>query len=142
MLKRIVAVIAFASAPAWAAKTPAPFTGTDYSGRYECTGKDRHIGDFTGVVDMKINTSQSTGKYGAYTFTLTLEDKSRYDGFAAATADKLAVYFAHTDPALKDYGVGIAQLVPTPEGKVSFVKYYYGPEYEGGGHGVEHCVRS
>ncbi|MFL1417550.1 hypothetical protein ACI77M_15285 [Pseudomonas fildesensis] len=142
MLKNIVAVIAFACAPAWAANTPEPFTGIDYSGRYECNGKDSHIGAFKGVVDMQLNAKQSTGKYGAYSFILTLEDKSRYDGFAAATSDTLAVYFAHTDPALKDYGIGVAQLVPTPEGKASFIKYYYGPEYEGGGHGMEHCVRS
>ncbi|OCW27410.1 hypothetical protein [Pseudomonas sp. S3E12] len=146
MLRKMLAFIAFASAPAWAAKAPASapasFTGADYSGRYECTGRDSHIGAFKGVVDMQLNARQSTGKYGAYTFTLTLEDNSRYNGFAAGTSDTLAVYFAHTDPALKDYGVGVAQVVPTPEGKLAFTKYYYGPEYEGGGHGLEQCVRS
>lgn len=142
MLKKLITLIALASTPVWAAQAPAPFTGADYSGRYECTGQDKHIGNFKGVVDMKLDAKQSTGKYAAYTFTLTLEDKSRYEGMAAGTSDTLGIYFAHTDPALKDFGVGVAQVTPTPEGKVSFVKYYYGPEYEGGGHGLEHCVKS
>ena len=142
MLRSIAAAILVVSVPAWAAQAPAAFTGTDYSGRYECIGKDSHIGGFKGVVDMTLNAEQSTGKYGAYNFVLTLEDKSRYDGFAAGTSDSLAIYFAHTDPSLKAYGVGVAQVVSTPEGKVSFTKYYYGPEYSGGGHGMEHCVKS
>ncbi|OMQ37431.1 hypothetical protein BKX96_13170 [Pseudomonas putida] len=142
MLRSITAAMVFISAPAWAAQASASFTGTDYSGRYECVGKDSHAGDYKGVVEMKLNAEQSVGKFGAYAFALTMEDNSRYVGFAAATSDSLAVSFAHTDPALKDYGVGVAQLVTTPEGKVSFTKYYYGPEYNGGGHGMEYCVRS
>lgn len=142
MLRTIVTAIAFTSAPAWAAQAPAPFTGTDYSGRYECTGTDSHIGEYRGVVDMTIDDKQSTGKYAAYTFTLTLSDNSLYKGFAAGTSDSVAMYFAHTDPTSKDYGVGSAQFVPTPEGKVSFIKYFYGPDYEGGGHGMEYCLKS
>lgn len=140
MHKKLVATIAFIAAPAWA--TQPPFTGTDYSGHYECSGMDSHIGPFKGVVEMQLNTEQSTGEHGAYRFTLTLSDNSRYDGFAAANLNALAIYFAHTDPVLKDYGVGIAQITSTPDGKVSFSKYYYGPEYEGGGHGFETCVKS
>jgi hypothetical protein len=139
LLKTIFASIAFISAPAWA--SPPPFTGTDYSGTYECKGMDSHIGEFRGTVDMSLNAGQSTGEYGAYRFTLTLADKSLYNGFAAADADSLAIYFAHTDPALKDYGVGIAKMKSAPDGKTSFIKYYYGPEYEGGGHGMENCVK-
>ena len=139
MLKNIIASIALISAPAWAAKPV--FTGTDYSGHYECIGNDSHIGKFKGVVDMKLNPAQSTGEYGAYTFTLTLADNSLYNGFAAANRDSLAIYFAYTDPVPKDYGVGIAKVTSTPKGKISFTKYYYGPEYEGGGHGMETCVK-
>ncbi|MBM6445074.1 hypothetical protein ACX3YC_00495 [Pseudomonas mohnii] len=139
MLKKIIVSIAFISAPAWAAQPP--FTGTDYSGHYVCTGKDSHIGDYEGVVDLKLNPEQSTGEYGAYNFTLTLADNARYNGFAAAHLNSLAIYFAYTDPAPKDYGVGIAKVVSTPEGKVSFTKYYYAPQYQGGGHGMETCVK-
>ncbi|KQV10215.1 hypothetical protein ASC74_12350 [Pseudomonas sp. Root329] len=139
MFKQIMASIAFISAPAWA--TQPPFTGVDYSGHYQCTGMDSHIGEYKGTVDLKLNPEQSTGDYGAYQFTLILQDNSRYNGFAAAHLKSLAVYFAHTDPALKDYGVGIANIDTTPDGKVSFTKYYYGPEYEGGGHGMETCVK-
>jgi hypothetical protein len=139
VFKQIIASIAFISAPAWAAQPP--FTGTDYSGAYKCTGTDSHLGEFKGTVDMKLNPKQSTGEYGAYLFTLTLADNSRYNGFAAADAHSLAMYFAHTDTALKDYGVGIAKLNTAPDGQVSFTKYYYGPEYEGGGHGTENCIK-
>jgi len=139
LIKKILASLAFVSLPALAA--PPPFTGTDYSGHYQCTGMDSHIGEFKGTVDMKLNPEQSTGPYGAYSFTLTLTDNSLYNGFAAAQETSLAIYFAHTDPALKDYGVGIAQVGTSADGKVSFTKYYYGPEYEGGGHGMETCTR-
>lgn len=54
----------------------------------------------------------------------------------------MALYFAHQDPALKDYGVGIAQISRDGQGKVGFSKYYYGPQYEGGGHGFEQCKGS
>ncbi|CAI8871699.1 MULTISPECIES: hypothetical protein [Pseudomonas] len=140
MFKKFIASIALVSAPAWAVQPP--FTGVDYSGRYQCTGMDSHIGAFEGVVEMKLNAEQSTGEHGAYGFTLTLLDNSRYEGFAAANLSSLAIYFAHTDPSLKDYGVGIAKLATTPDGKASFTKYYYGPEYEGGGHGFETCIKS
>lgn len=139
MLKKLIASLAFISAPAWAIQPP--FTGQDYSGRYTCTGMDSHIGEFKGTVDMQLVPAQSTGEYGAYSFTLTLADNSLYNGFAAEHLKSLAVYFAHTDPAYKDYGVGIAKISSTPEGKVSFSKYYYGPEYERGGHGMEHCIK-
>ncbi|MBT2339246.1 MULTISPECIES: hypothetical protein [Pseudomonas] len=139
MFRKILASLALLSTPIWAA--PAPFTGTDYSGRYECTGMDSHIGEYKGVVEMAIDASQSTGKYGAYHFTLTLADNALYKGFAAGTSDAMAIYFAHTDPTLKDYGIGTAQFAPTLDGKTAFTKYYYGPEYEGGGHGLEYCVK-
>lgn len=121
--------------------SPAPFTGQDYSGRYECTGRDSHIGDFKGFIEMRLDPQQSTADHGAYTFALTLEDNTRYDGFAAATGALMALYFAHPDPALKDYGVGVARLAEDANGKRYFSKYYYGPQYQGGGHGFEHCTQ-
>ncbi|UZM16305.1 hypothetical protein LZV00_11620 [Pseudomonas kielensis] len=139
MIKAVVCFIAFASLPALAAQPS--FTGIDYSGQYQCTGVDSHIGEFQGSVDMKLKPEQSTGGYGAYRFTLTLADKSFYDGFAAAHGKSLAIYFAHSNPNLKDYGVGIAKVMTDADGKTSFTKYYYGPEYEGGGHGMETCIR-
>ncbi|WPN47762.1 hypothetical protein [Pseudomonas sp. P8_241] len=140
MFKKFIASVAIVSVPAWAVQPP--FTGADYSGRYQCTGMDSHIGPFEGVVEMKLNAGQSTGEHGAYSLTLTLPDNSRYNGFAAANLSSLAIYFAHTDPSLKDYGVGLGKIAKTPEGKTSFTKYYYGPEYEGGGHGFETCIKS
>jgi len=140
MFKKIIVALAFVSTPAWADKPP--FTGIDHSGRYQCKGVDSHTGPFEGVVDLKLNPLQSTGEHGAYSIKLTLPDNTFYDGFAGADSDSLAIYFAHQDPSLKDYGVGIAKISSTPDGKTAFSKYYYGPEYQGGGHGFETCVKS
>jgi len=142
MLNKIIAALAFVLLPAFAQPALASFTGTDYSGHYTCKGNDSHIGEFTGKVEMKLDTEQSTGEHGAYRFKLTLADNSEYDGFAAANSNSLAIYFAHKDPTLKDYGVGIAPIKTDAEGKISFSKYYYAPEYQGGGHGTEVCVKS
>ena len=139
MLKTIVTALTLISLPAFAQTLS--FTGQDLSGRYQCKGQDSHIGDFKSFIDLKINPAQSTGIHGAYDFIMTLPDNSTYDGFAAASTDSMALYFAHRDPAFKDYGVGISEIARDTEGKVSFTKYYYGPQYEGGGHGFEQCSR-
>ncbi|WP_460155565.1 hypothetical protein [Pseudomonas sp. S2_H10] len=137
MLKKLIVSLALVSAPAWAVQPP--FIGVDYSGRYQCTGQDSDIG---AVLDMKLNAEQSTGHHGAYDFTLTLPNNAWFNGFAAANLSTMATYFAHSDPSIKDYGVGIAKIGTTSDGKISFTQYYYTPEYEGRGHGFQTCIKS
>jgi hypothetical protein len=53
----------------------------------------------------------------------------------------MAIHFALTDPTTQDHGTGIASFGRTKNGKWSFYKYYYGPEFKGGNHGTEFCVQ-
>lgn len=123
------------------AKAPAPFKGADYSGIYKCTGQDSHEGPYTGIVTLKLVRSQSHGEYGAYRFTLDVPDYGSYPGQAAAQGRKMAITFANTDPATKDYGTGIATFAKNNKGKWVFTKYYYEPEFKGGNFGTETCVQ-
>jgi hypothetical protein len=125
--------------PAFAAK-PA-FTGTDYSGVYQCNGDDSHEGKYTGTVTLKLNVAQSMGEYSAYDFKLEVPGYGAYPGHAAGQGDKLAIYFANTDPKTKDFGTGIATVKKGKDGKLAFRKYYYEPEFKGGNYGVEDCAR-
>lgn len=121
----------------------APFVGTDFSGVYDCTGSDDHEGRYTGVATLKLVPGQSTGKYAAYSFRLDVLSFGTYLGQAAGLDKELAIHFAHTDPGSKDYGTGIATFSRGKgrNGKWSFRKYYYEPEYMGGNFGIEDCVR-
>ncbi len=117
------------------------FTGTDYSGVYDCTGDDAHEGKYTGTVTLKLNAAQSTGEYAAYDFKLEVPGFGAYPGHAAGRGSQLAIHFANTDPKTKDYGTGIATVKKGKDGKLTFRKYYYEPEYKGGNYGIEDCVK-
>ncbi len=119
---------------------PTPFTGTDYSGVYDCSGMDDHEGKYTGVVTLELIKSQSTANYGAYTFKLEVPGFGSYPGQAAATGNSMGIYFALTDPKPKDFGTGIATFTKNTLGKWRFEKYYYEPEFKGGNFGIETCT--
>ena len=85
--------------------------------------------------------AQSTGKNGAYKFMLNVPGYGAYPGHAAADGNRMAIYFANTNPATKDYGTGIATFVKSPAGKWTFNKFYFEPEFKGGNHGTEVCVQ-
>ena len=117
------------------------FTGRDYSGVYACTGNDAHEGKYTGTVTMTLDRAQSTGRYGAYRFKLEVPGFGAYLGQAVAEGDRLAIYFALADTYTEDYGTGIATIRKGKNGKFSFNKFYYEPEYKGGNNGTETCVQ-
>jgi hypothetical protein len=118
-----------------------PFTGTDYSGVYDCTGNDAKEGEYTGTVTLQLNQEQSSGAYGAYDYKLVVPDYGSYPGQAVALGKTLAVHFALTDSRSKDYGTGIATFTKNKKGKLTFHKFYYEPEFKGGNNGIEDCVR-
>ncbi|HEY3325728.1 MAG TPA: hypothetical protein VGK14_01000 [Novimethylophilus sp.] len=122
------------------AKPPA-FTGQDYSGVYDCTGIDAHEGKYKGTVTLALNKTQSTGQYGAYDFKLEVPGFGVYPGEAAADGDRLAIHFALNQPGSQDHGTGIATVGKNRQGRLSFRKYYYEPEYKGGNYGTEECVK-
>jgi len=129
-----------ASLTAGLARAEARFSGPDFSGTYDCTGIDRNEGKYIGVVTLALVPEQSTGDYGAYTFKLDVPDYGSYPGHAAAHGKDMAIYFAHTDAATRDYGTGIARFSYKGR-KWSFFKYYFEPEYKGGNYGKEKCVQ-
>lgn len=137
MLKPLLALAAaLALQPAHAKP---PYTGPDYSGVYQCTGKDDHEGAYTGTVTLKLNPAQSENRYGAYDFRLDVPGYGSYLGHAAAEGRNMAIYFAHPSDA-KDYGTGIAAFTKL-NGKWQFHKYYYEPAFKGGNFGEEDCVQ-
>lgn len=129
------------SASADSAPAKEPFTGVDYSGVYACTGDDSHEGKYTGKVTITAVPSQSVGVYGAYEFKLEVPGYGTYLGQAAAEKDVMGIYFALTDPTPKDFGTGIARFNKNEDGKWSFKKYYYEPDFKGGNYGTEECVQ-
>lgn len=118
-----------------------PFSGTDYSGTYDCTGIDSKEGNYTGTVTLRLNPEQSSGAYGAYDFKLEVPDYGTYPGQAVSLGKTLAIHFALTDTKSKDYGTGIATVTRTRQGKLKFHKFYYEPEFKGGNNGIEDCVQ-
>lgn len=138
MKPRLLALACLLTSATTVAK-PLPFTGTDYSGVYDCTGNDDHEGKYTGVVTLALIKSQSNANYGAYSFTLEVPGFGTYPGQAAATGTSMGIYFALTDPKPKDFGTGIATFSKNAQGKWSFEKYYYEPEFKGGNFGIETC---
>lgn len=124
-----------------AAAKPVPYSGPDYSGTYQCTGKDAADGDFSGKIILTLNRKQSSGPYGAYDFRLEAPPFGVYLGEAAAQGRGMAMRFANTDPKDKDYGTGIASFTRGKGGKWRFSSYYYEPEYKGGNYGTETCVQ-
>lgn len=135
-------LLAFATATTVAAAAPQPFTGPDYSGRYDCQGQDDHEGPYTGTVTLALVREQSSGRHGAYRFELEVPGYGRYPGQAASDGAHVAIHFALTDPATKDYGTGIATFRKTRDGRWQFSKWYYEPEFKGGNFGSETCTQA
>ena len=117
------------------------FTGPDLSGIYDCTGNDDHEGKYAGTVTLELVPGQSTGRFGAYAFKLEVPGYGTYPGHAAAKDTEMAIHFALTDPSTQDHGTGIASFKQNKQGKWTFSKYYYEPDFKGGNHGTEECVR-
>lgn len=139
MRRLSVFILLLAASSATEAK-PA-FTGQDYSGVYECTGDDAHEGKYTGKVTLTIKPEHSHDTYASYDFKLEVPGYGTYPGYAAGNDNHLAMHFALTDPATHDYGVGVANFKKSKQGKWSFHKFYFEPEFKGGNTGIEDCVK-
>jgi hypothetical protein len=145
VLKLLVAMAAVATTSAAIAAPAKPaFTGTDFSGVYDCKGNDAHDGDYQGAVTLKLVSAQSFADHGAYTLTSEVPGLGTYTGYAAVMGKHMSFYFGLSDAGSKDYGTAIASFAKTRQGKKSkwsFHLYYYEPEYNGGNVGLEDCVR-
>jgi hypothetical protein len=119
----------------------APFTGQDYSGVYQCTGDDAHEGKYTGTVTMTLKPEHSRGRYASYDFKLEVPGYGTYLGHAAANGNHVAMHFALQDQSTRDYGTGVATIKKNKQGKLSFHKFYFEPEFKGGNTGTEDCTK-
>ena len=113
----------------------------DYSGIYACKGEDAQEGPYTGTVTLQRVPEHSRPPYSAYTFTLEVPGYGTYPGHAALQGRHMAIHFANTDPTPRDFGTGLATFNRNRAGQVTFTKFYYQPEFKGGNHGLETCVR-
>jgi hypothetical protein len=123
------------------ASEKAPFTGSDFSGIYDCKGQDSQEGPYTSTVKLSLAKEQSTGKFASYSFSMDVPGYGTYPGYMAANGREASIYFALTDPSTKDFGTGIAHFSRTKNGKWRFSKFYYEPEFKGGNHGTESCIQ-
>jgi len=139
MSKLLIAAVAVATALTAQAK-PA-FTGTDFSGIYDCKGNDEHDGEYKGAVTLKLVPERSFGDYSAYTLSSDVPGLGTYAGYAAVQGMHLSMYFGLTQPDSKDYGTGIATFAQGKGGKWAFHLYYFEPTYNGGNYGLEDCTR-
>ena len=118
-----------------------PASTPDYSGVYDCKGLDAHEGIYAGTVTLTRVPAQSAGGHGAYDFKLEVPGYGIYPGEAVAHGTQMAIHFALTDPSTKDFGTGIAAFKKNRQGRWTFEKYYYEPQFKGGNHGTESCVQ-
>ena len=128
----------FLSATAEARSSAKPI---DYSGVYACKGEDAQEGPYTGTVTLQRVPAHSRASYSAYTFTLEVPGYGAYPGHGVLQGRHMAIYFANTDPTPRDFGTGLATFNRNRAGQVTFTKFYYQPEFKGGNHGLESCVR-
>lgn len=114
----------------------------DFSGIYQCVGKDKSEGSYRGTVRIKRVPEHSKELFSAYSFELEVADYGKYPGFAVGNGHQLAIYFAHTaHQSNQDFGIGIANFKKNNQGKWSFQKFYYEPAFKGGNHGFENCLQ-
>ena len=93
------------------ASAQSAFTGTNFSGIYDCTGQDNSEGAYTGKVTIHLVKEKSAGEYGAYQFKLEVPGFGAYPGHATARKNNMAIYFANTDASTKDFGTCIANVL-------------------------------
>jgi hypothetical protein len=123
------------------AQSKEAFNGPDLSGVYSCQGDDSHEGKYTAIATLQLIPEQSLGKNGAYMFKLEVPGYGTYPGHAATQGTTAAIYFANTDPGTKDFGTGIASFRKNNNGKWTFKKFYYEPEFKDGNYGFESCIQ-
>lgn len=118
----------------------AAFASQDLSGSYACTGRDSHDGDFKVTMTLALDKKQSRGDHTAYIFKMDDGGHATYSGSVVASGSVAAVTFMNDDASKKDFGTGLAKVTKDKDGAFKFEKFYYEPEYKGGGNGVETCV--
>lgn len=121
----------------------------DLSGTYLCNGYDSHDGPFKGSkLTLVLNAKNSipADGYGAYAYSVVTATGTQYTGEASSSGNTLAMYFANaTKGQASDHGVAIGSVTydqnSSGQTQIQLHKFYYEPEYDGGGNGTETCIK-
>jgi hypothetical protein len=116
------------------------FTGTNYSGIYDCKGNNELVGNYQVTIKLKLNRISSYGKFGAYDFSTETDNAVTYRGQAVASGNRLALSYKMTEGKYAEYSTGIAEMKKTSKNRWSFRNQYYEPDDNGGNFGQEECV--
>lgn len=116
------------------------FTGSDYSGVYDCKGSNSKVGDYEVQATLKLNRSISQGAYGVYDFNTETENFLVYRGQAIANGYKLALTFNLIDGLRASFSTGIADVKRMSSTRWAYTNHYYEPNGSGGDYGTEYCV--
>jgi hypothetical protein len=123
--------------------------GLNLSGNYECNGYDSHDGGFShSMLNLSLDPKRSELSMGlaAYHYGVFTADGTQYMGEAVANGNTLAMYFANMEPSGEsDHGVSIGTVTHDVDAQgheqTVLHKFYYEPDYKGGGNGSETCVK-
>lgn len=116
------------------------FTGTNFSGLYDCKGSNELVGSYQVTVKLKLNRISSYAKFGAYDMITETDNSVTYRGQAVANGNRLALSYKLTEGKYVEYTTGIAEMKRISKNRWSFRNLYYEPDDSGGNYGEEDCV--
>jgi len=116
------------------------FTGTDYSGVYQCKGSNNKVGDYEVEATLKLNRLISHANFGVYDFNTETENALVYKGQAISHGSKLALTFNLSGGNTAEFSTGIADVKRISSTSWAYKNHYYEPDGSGGDYGSEYCV--
>jgi hypothetical protein len=119
------------------------------SGTYMCGGYDKHdgyLGNVKLIMAVDAANSDPQNGYISYHYNVTEADGTNYAGAAVASGNTLAMYFVNQTPGKSsDQGVSLGFISHDQDTKGNTLtqihKFYYEPNYQGGGKGAELCTK-
>lgn len=116
------------------------FTGKNFSGDYECKGKNESVGDYEVFVSLKLNLMNSHNNFAVYDFNTETTNKVIYFGQAIANGTRLAMTFKLSNSKNVEFSTGIGEFKSAGKNRWSFSNTYYEPDDTGGNFGSEQCI--
>jgi hypothetical protein len=117
------------------------FSGTNYSGIYDCQGENQKVGKYKLEVTLKLNLVSSTGRTGIYEYTAETENSVKFYGNAIVRNRQMAASYVLDSSRRKDEPTtGLASIKRDANGSWSFLNHYFEPDDFGGNYGTETCM--
>ncbi len=141
MKQLIFATISFLTLAALPAAAQPAFSGTNYSGIYDCQGENQQVGKYRLEVTLKLNLVSSTGRIGVYEYTAETENSVKFYGNAIVRGNQMAAsYVIDTSRRKDEPTTGLALIRRDANGRWTFINHYFEPDDFGGNYGTETCV--